>query len=109
MKQIPLLILSMLAILAGGCASGNVPNSPDYQRYFDQEFPPAPQGKGDGPQEGAVSRNSPAVDAMVEASYIRHRERPVAVALEGETDSFNAIDAINFKNRRMCCLSNLSQ
>jgi hypothetical protein len=91
MKQIPLLILSMLAILAGGCASGNVPNSPDYQRYFDQEFPPAPQGKGDGPQEGAVSRNSPAVDA------------------EGETDSFNAIDAINFENRRMCCLSNPRQ
>ena len=109
MKQIPLLILSMLAILAGGCASGNVPTSPDYQRYFDLEFPPTPQGKADGPQEGAGSRNSPAVDAMVEASSIRNRERPVADALEGETDSFNAIDAINFENRRLCCLPNPRQ
>jgi hypothetical protein len=80
-KQIPLLILSMLAILAGGCASGNVPTSPDYQRYFDQEYPPAPQGKGDGPQEGAVSRNSPAVDVMVEASSIATYYNPELLAL----------------------------
>jgi hypothetical protein len=51
MKLHRLLTLSLVGSLASGCANYSVSTLPDYQRYFDPEFPPAPLGNKVGPQK----------------------------------------------------------
>jgi hypothetical protein len=61
-----LLILPILAVLAGGCASEHVPDSLDYHPhyYFNQEFPPGDVSSRDGQHNGASPRISPAADGV---------------------------------------------
>jgi len=107
MKPNRLLILSMLAVLAGGCASDFVPTSPD--RYYYPDLHNHVITKIDGQKNGALPRNPPAIDAIVQFSSVRRGEEPFAGALKGGTDGFNIADDIDFENTRFCCFSDPRQ
>jgi hypothetical protein len=103
MKPNPLLMLSMLAVLAGGCASDFVPTSPD--RYYYPDLHNHVISNRDGQENGAVPRGSPAVAAAVLASSTRREEKPCAGALKDGMDGSKIIDAVDFENARFCCFS----
>ena len=67
MKLHPLFILSLVGLLAGGCASYSFSSLPDYQRNFDPEFPPAPYGNKVGPQKDGT--DNPNVSGVMDSGY----------------------------------------
>jgi len=62
MKPNRLLIVSILAVLAGGCASDFVTTSPD--RYYYPDLHNHVITRIDGQKQGALPRNPPAIDAI---------------------------------------------
>lgn len=67
MKLHPLFTLSLVGSLASGCANYSVLSLPDYQRYFDPEFPPAPLGNKAGPQKDGT--DNPNVTGVLDSGY----------------------------------------
>ena len=107
MKPNRLLIVSILAVLAGGCASDFVTTSPD--RYYYPDLHNHVITRIDGQKQGALPRNPPAIDAIVQFSSGRRGEEPFAGALKDGTDGFNISDNIGVGNTRFCCFSDPRQ
>src|SRR5258706_14496706 len=92
MKPNRLLILSMLAVLAGGCGSDFVPTSPD--PYYYPDLHNHVITKINGQKNGALPRNPPAIDAIIQFSSGRRGAEPFSGVFKGGTDGFHTADVI---------------